>query len=134
MKAYAIQRDIHISARKVGLLCDLIRGKDVTDAKEILSNVDKKSSPIIIKLLDSAISNATHNFSMEPTSLYVYNAIADQGTTIKRTMPRAKGSANMIRKRHCHITITVSDDKNQKKIDIAAAKAKHAGRNKKGAK
>jgi ribosomal protein L22 len=125
MKAYAIQRDIHLSARKAGLVCDLVRGKTVADAKEILLNLDKKTSPIIIKLLDSAVSNATHNFSMEPTNLYVYNAIADQGTTIKRTMPRAKGSANMIRKRHCHITITVSDDKNQKVVDIAAAKAKH---------
>jgi ribosomal protein L22 len=105
MKTFAKQKNIHLSPRKAGLVCDLIKGKSIEAARVILANTDKKASGIIAKLLNSAVANATNNFSMDPNALYVYNAIADQGTTIKRTLPRAKGSGNLLRKRHVHLTI-----------------------------
>jgi ribosomal protein L22 len=123
MKAIARQNNIHISPRKTGLICDMIRGKSITIAQTILNGTDKKGSAIILKLLNSAIANATNNFSMDPTKLYIYNALADQGSTVKRTLPRAKGSANLIRKRHTHLTIILSDDRNERANDLAALKS-----------
>jgi len=114
MYTYAIQKQIHISPRKLGLVCDLIRGKNVKEAQKILLNLDKKSSKIVYKVLNSAISNATHNMNMDINKLYVLNALANQGSTLKRTIPRAKGSANLLRKRHSHLTIFVSNDVNDK--------------------
>ncbi|MDR3249661.1 MAG: 50S ribosomal protein L22 [Mycoplasmataceae bacterium] len=114
MQTYAKQKQIHISSRKLGLICDLIRGKNVIEVQKILFNLDKKGAKIISKLLNSAVANATNNFNMNINALYVLNAIADQGTTIKRTLEKAKGSASLLRKRHSHLTITVSDNKNDK--------------------
>ncbi|MDR0753007.1 MAG: 50S ribosomal protein L22 [Mycoplasmataceae bacterium] len=114
MQTYAKQKQIHISSRKLGLVCDLIRGKKITEAQRILMVLDKKGAKIVLKLLNSSVANATNNFSMDINKLYVLNAIADQGTTLKRTLPKAKGSASVLRKRHSHLTITISDDKNDK--------------------
>lgn len=128
MKTSVILRNIHISARKAGLVCDLIRNKKVTTAITILENTDKKIAPIVKKLLDSAVANATNNHAMDADKLYIYHIVANQGRTIKRALPRAKGSSNMIRKRHCHIVITLSDDPQQKQKDLLAVKAKLAKR------
>jgi ribosomal protein L22 len=126
MKAIALQKNIHLSARKAGLVCDLIRNKPIKHAIVILQNTPKKAAQLTLKILNSAIANATNNHGMKADALYVYNAIANQGTTIKRTMERAKGSADLLKKRHCHIYVTLSDDKNEKEKDLLAIKAKKA--------
>lgn len=128
MKARAIQKNIHLSPRKAKLVCDLIRNKKVTDALVTLEYTNKKAAPIIIKLLNSAIANATNNHAMQADKLYVYHIVANQGATLKRTSPRAKGSADLIRKRHCHIEIIISDDVDERKKDLEAIKALKAKR------
>lgn len=133
MKARAIQRDIHLSPRKAKLVCDLIRGKKVNDALTVLEYTNKKAAPIIRKLLQSAIANATNNHAMDGMKLYVYHIVANKGRTLKRTNPRAKGSADLIRKRHTHIEIIVSDDLNERQNDlnkIKELKSKRAQNNK----
>lgn len=133
MKARAIQNNIHISPRKAKLVCDLIRNKKASDAINILENTNKKAAAIILKILHSAIANATNNHALSGDKLYVYHIVANQGQTLKRTNPRAKGSADLMRKRHSHIEIVLSDDPNerQKELDaIKALKAKRAANNK----
>jgi ribosomal protein L22 len=117
MKAYAIQRNVHVSARKANLVCDLIRYKTIAQALVILDNADKKVAPILKKLLNSAVANATNNHQMIGEKLYIYAVTANQGATIKRSLPRAKGSANMIRKRHSHLEIVLSDNPRQREQD-----------------
>lgn len=134
MKASAIQRNVHISARKAGLVCDLIRNKKVTQAITILENDSKKTSRFLKKILESAIANATNNHAMNAEALYIYNAIANQGRTLKRALPRAKGSSNMIRKRHCHLEIILSDDILEKQKDLIAIKAKKTQKKQQGKK
>jgi ribosomal protein L22 len=129
MTTRVIQKNVHISPRHAGLVCDLIRGKDVKAALVILQNTEKKTASILIKLLNSAIANATNNHKMNADKLYVYQALANQGVTIKRTLPRAKGSANLLRKRHSHLEIILSDDAQQKTKDFEAMKARIAKRN-----
>jgi ribosomal protein L22 len=117
MKAYAVQYNVHISSRKANLVCDLIRYKKINEALIILDNADKKIAYIIKKLLNSAVANATNNHQMIGEKLYIYAITANQGSTIKRSLPRAKGSANMIRKRHSHLEIVLSDDPKQREHD-----------------
>lgn len=110
MISKAIQRNIHISSRKAGLICDLIRMKRVDYAIAQLENIDHKASQITLKLLKSAIANATNNHRMNAAKLYILSIVANQGPTLKRVLPRAKGSANTIRKRSTHLEIILSDD------------------------
>ncbi|MBQ6970093.1 50S ribosomal protein L22 [bacterium] len=105
MKACARVENLHISYRKANLVCGLIRNKKVNQALTILQNTNKKTARYLQKLLASAIANAINNHAMNADKLYVYEAIVGQARTIKRAMPRAKGSSNMIKKRHCHLTI-----------------------------
>lgn len=122
MKARAIQKNIHLSPRKAKLVCDLIRNKNVKEALNILAHTPKKAAPIILKLLNSAIANATNNHALSADKLYIYHIVANQGSTLKRTSPRAKGSADLIRKRHCHIEIVLSDDVNERQKDLQKIK------------
>ncbi|GHU26419.1 50S ribosomal protein L22 [Bacilli bacterium] len=122
MKARAIQKNVHVSSRKANLICDLIRYKSVKEALVILDNAEKKTAGIIKKLLNSAAANATNNHQMNGDKLYIYFVTANQGSTIKRSLPRAKGSANMIRKRHSHLVIELSDDPKQREKDLMALK------------
>lgn len=117
-----IQRNIRISSRKAALVCDLIRNKSVREAIIILNNTDKKISPIIKKLLNSAIANATNNHAMNAERLYIYNIFANQGPSLKRTMPRARGSADLIKKRTTHLEIHLSDNPNERQQSFIAAK------------
>lgn len=110
MISKAIQRNIRISPRKAGLVCDLIRFNKVDKAIAQLENVEHKASFIILKLLKSAIANATNNHRMNASNLYILSIVANPGPTLKRVLPRAKGSANTIRKRSTHIEIIISDD------------------------
>lgn len=128
MKTTAIIRNVHVSARKGKLVVDLIRGKKVNEAIRILETTNKKSAPIIKKLLNSAIANAMNNHGMNGSSLYVYEIFANEGPTMKRVMARAKGSADTIFKRTTHFKIVLSDDVNERQNDLKAIKDKIAKR------
>ena len=110
-EARATLKFARISARKVKIVADLIRGKNVDEALSIVKFTPKASSEIIEKLLKSAIANAENNHDMKPENLYVAEIYANQGPTLKRIRPAAKGSAVRIRKRTSHITIVLRDDK-----------------------
>lgn len=109
MEAKAHARSIRISARKVKLVIDLIRGKQVGEAIAILRHTPKSASPVVEKLLNSAIANAEHNYSMDVNSLYVSEVFVNQGPTMKRFRPRAMGRASRINKRTSHISLVVSE-------------------------
>lgn len=104
----AVLRQCRVSAYKVRLVLDLIRGKDIQAAAEILRFSDVASAEVVAKLLASAVANAEHNDGLDPSELYVSACYADEGATLKRWRPRARGRATRIRKRTCHITIIVS--------------------------
>lgn len=122
MKSRVIQKNVNVSHRKAKLVVDLIRNKNVNEAIRILDNTNKKSAPILKKLLLSAIANSTNNHSMNAANLYVYEIFANQGPTLKRTLPRAKGSADRIFKRTTHLEIILSDDKTERNNDLQAIK------------
>ena len=109
MEAKAYLRYVRISPRKIQIVCDLIRGKDVQTAMAILMQTPKAASEPMLKLLRSAIANAENNHQMDADKLYVSTALADPGPTLKRGMPRAQGRYNRILKRTTHITIGVSE-------------------------
>jgi len=109
MEARAYLRYARISPRKVSIVCDLIRGKDVRTATAILANTPKAASELLLKLLKSAASNAENNHSMNPEALYVSQIYAGPGPILKRIMPRAKGSASRIHKRTSHITLALKE-------------------------
>ena len=98
-----------ISPRKVKVVLDLIRGKDAGVAMAILKNTPKSASEYLVKLLGSAIANAEHNNHMDTSKLYVAECFVCPGPTLKRIMPRAKGSADRILKRTSHVTIVVKE-------------------------
>lgn len=100
-------RYVRVSAYKAREVLDLIRGKHVQEADEILQFVERDISNDIRKVLASAVANATNNDSQDPEVLCVASAYADEGPTLKRWRPRARGRATRIRKRTCHITIIV---------------------------
>ncbi len=96
---------IRISSSKVKLVIDLIRGKNVGEAIAILKNTQKSASPVVEKLLNSAIANAESTKGLLRDDLFVAEVFADMGPTLKRFRPRAQGRASRIRKRTSHITI-----------------------------
>lgn len=110
-EARATLKFARISARKVKIVADLIRGKNIDEALATVKFTPKASSEIIEKLLKSAIANAENNHEMKHENLYVAEIYANQGPTLKRIRPAAKGSAVRIRKRTSHITIVLRDDK-----------------------
>lgn len=111
MQAKAVAKQVRIAPRKVRLVIDLIRGKDVGEAIAILRHTPKAASPVVEKLLNSAIANAEHNYEMEPNRLFISEAHVDEGITLKRFRPRAMGRASRINKRASHITVVVSEKK-----------------------
>ncbi|UTR12514.1 50S ribosomal protein L22 [Evansella sp. LMS18] len=111
MEAKAVAKQVRIAPRKVRLVVDLIRGKNVGEAISILRHTPKKASPVVEKLLNSAIANAEHNYEMEPDSLVVDKIFVDEGITLKRFRPRAMGRASRINKRTSHITVVLTEKK-----------------------
>ena len=109
MEAKAHLKFARISPRKVKIVCDLIRGKDVKMAQAILQNTPKAASELMIKLLGRAVANAENNFGMDPEKLYVSETYANPGPILKRGMPRAQGRMYRINKRTSHITIVVAE-------------------------
>ena len=98
-----------LSAQKARLVADQIRGKHVEEALDILAFSPKKGAEIIKKVLESAIANAEHNEGADVDELKVSTIFVDEGLTMKRIRPRAKGRADRILKRTCHITVKVAD-------------------------
>lgn len=109
MEAKAHLKFARISPRKVKIVCDLIRGKDVDTAMAILMATPKAASEPMIKLLKSAVANAENNFGLEHEKLYVSETYANPGPILKRGMPRAQGRMYRINKRTSHITIAVAE-------------------------
>lgn len=109
MEARAELRHARISARKVKIVIDLIRGKNAKEAIAILKYTNKAAAPIVEKLVKSAIANAVNNNNMDETKLYISEIYANQGPTMKRILPRAKGSADRIRKRTSHIVVVLKE-------------------------
>ncbi len=109
MEAKAIGKYLRISPRKVRLVIDQIRGKDVGEATAILKFTSKRASVYVLRVLSSALANATHNNEMNLDNLYVAEAYVDEGPTLKRFRPRARGTASKIRKRSSHITVVLRE-------------------------
>ena len=109
MESKAILRFVRISPRKVGIVCDLIRGKSVAQATAILMNTPKSASEPLLKLLKSAAANAENNHEMDPAKLYVSEVFVCGGPILKRVMPRAQGRAFRINKRTSHITLVLKE-------------------------
>lgn len=109
MEAKAVARYIRVSPFKARQVADLVRGKKVGEAIGILRYTNKKSAPLINKVLKSAIANAEHNFDMDSDELFVSQILIDEGPTLKRMKPRAYGRADVRRHRTSHITVVLRE-------------------------
>ncbi|MDO4700469.1 MAG: 50S ribosomal protein L22 [Moraxella sp.] len=107
MEVTAKLRGAAISAQKVRLIANEVRGKSIERALDILTFSNKKGAKLVKKCLQSAIANAEHNNGLDIDTLRVSTIYVDEGITLKRIMPRAKGRADRISKRTCHITVKV---------------------------
>ena len=121
----AVLKHFHMSASKARQVLNLIRGKDVQTASEILNGVEREAGRVIAKVLASAVANAVHNDGAQADELFVAACYADEGATMKRWRPRARGRAPRIRKRTCHITIVVArmDDETLERRAVSAQAA-----------
>ncbi len=109
MEARANLNYLRISPRKVGIVCDLIRGKSVAQAIAIMENTPKAACEPLVKLVKSAAANAENNHQMDPEKLYVAEVFATGGPILKRIRPRAQGRAFRINKRTSHVTVVVKE-------------------------
>ncbi len=109
MESRASLKYARISARKVKIVIDLIRGKDVGEALAILKFTPKAASPLVEKLVKSAIANAENNHNMDASKLYIAEIYANQGATMKRIRAATQGRANRIRKRTSHIEVVLKE-------------------------
>ena len=109
MEAKTKIEHVRISPRKVKIVLDLIRNKPTNLAMAVLKNTPKAACEPLQKLLKQAIADAEHNFDMDPKNLYVKTCYVSPGPTMKRMMPRARGSADIIKKRSSHIVLTVAE-------------------------
>lgn len=112
MQSKAILRFARVSARKARLVADLVRGKDVSEAIELLTFTDKKSAPLIKALVESAVANAEHaakvgDASLDVDSLFVHTIFVDAGPSLRRYRPRAQGRATRVLKKTAHITVVL---------------------------
>ena len=108
METKAVSRYVRIAPRKARIVVDLVRGKSVPQAREILAFCERAAAETVAKTLNSAVANAEHNNHLRGDNLVVKAAYVDEGPTLKRIRRRAKGSASRINKRTCHITIVVA--------------------------
>lgn len=127
MDVKASLKSLRMAPRKIRLVIDVIRGLPAVEAETRLRFVQKDASRPVLKLLQSAMANAEHNFKLDREKLFVKTVMADGGPTLKRIRPRAHGSAAPIRKRTTHITLVLSDEKaplGKKKAKKLAAMAR----------
>ena len=106
-EARAIARNVRVTPRKVRLVIDVIRGKDVKEALGLLKNINKSAVADVTKVVKSAAANAVNNFSMDENRLYIAEIYAHDGLRMRRYLPRAKGSASGLVKRAANITVVV---------------------------
>lgn len=111
MESKAIAKTVRMAPRKVRLVLDLVRGKKVDEALAILEFTPRAASLPVAKVIKSAAANAEHNYGMNREDLVISKTFANEGPTLKRFRPRAKGSASAINKRTSHITVILSDNK-----------------------
>ena len=109
MESKAVAKYILIAPRKVRVVMNLIRGKNVADAFAILKFTPKAGADVIEKVLKSAVANAENNFDMNVDKLFVSSAFVDEGPTLKRIHPRSRGQAFKILKRTSHVTVVVEE-------------------------
>jgi large subunit ribosomal protein L22 len=140
----AVHRGARVSATKVRVVLDLIRNKPVGEARTILQFTERGAADLVIKVLDSAVANAANNEDIPPDELYVAACYADEGPTMKRWRPRARGRATRINKRTAHITVIVgrytpaelderrarAESKGRVQTDAAAQRARRVARSK----
>ena len=105
----AVERNIRMSAQKVRLVLDAVRGKPVPEALAVLRFLPQRAAKPVAKAVKSAAANAENNFNMDPDDLVIMRAAADEGRTLKRWRPRARGRVNQILKRSSHITVVVAE-------------------------
>ena len=109
MEVKAIARNVQVSPQKARLVADLVRGKNVQEAVAILNNTNKRTAYPLRKVIESAVANATNNNKLDGEKLFISKLFVDEGRKLKRTMPMGKGSASLIMKRACHITVVVAE-------------------------
>jgi len=109
MQAKAVARNVRIAPRKARVVIDLVRGKSVGEATNILTFTPKVAAEVILKVMKLAAANAEHNFQLDSGKLFVSEAYVDAGPTLKRWHPRAQGRMYPILKRSCHITVVVEE-------------------------
>ena len=112
VKAFA--RQLHVSPRKMRLVTNLVKNMNVNDAMAQLAHTEKKASPMVMKLLQSAVANATNNFSLDADYLFIKEITTDQAAVMKRYFPRARGSAFVIRRKLCSVNVTLEERKKGK--------------------
>ena len=114
MEVTAKLRYLRIAPRKVRLVADLVRGKSVEEATHILNFTRKRAAKPLLKLLNSAVANASHNFQLKKENLYISKILVNEGPKLKRWRPRARGMAYEIQKKTSHITLTLAEMDNRK--------------------
>ena len=117
MEAKAIEKFIRISPRKLRYVADVVRNKSVEQAVDILTFTPKKAASILKKAVESAAANAAENHDMEEEGLFISSILINEGPILKRFRPRARGRATRIRKRTSHLTVVVSDGKEEEAKD-----------------
>ncbi len=110
MEVRAVAKNLGVSAQKMRLVVDLVRGKSVNDALAILRFAPTPSARIVAKVVKSAAANAEHNFQLDPAELKIVKIYADEGQIMKRFRPRSRGQVSPILKRHSHITVVVAGE------------------------
>ena len=114
---------LRMSPRKVRLVADLMRGRKVKTAKNTLSVLNKRAAHPLLKLLNSAVANAEHNFSVAESTLKIQAITVNQGPSLKRFMPKAHGRATPVREPTCHINLVLMGEKDGKVEEVKSVKA-----------
>ncbi len=123
MEVRAVEKFIRVSPRKVRLVVDLIRKKAIEEAIDILTFTPKRAAIAVKKAIQSAVANAKENNNIKEDDLFIFKVFVDEGPTLKRFIPRARGRATKIRKRTSHLTVIVSDGK-EVEADKVGSKSK----------
>ncbi len=110
MEVKAVAKNLGVSAQKMRLVVNMVRGKKVSDALAILRFTPTPSARLVAKVVKSAAANAEHNFQLNPDGLRIVEIFADEGSTLKRFRPRSRGQVSPILKRHSHVTVVVAGE------------------------
>lgn len=114
--------NLRVAPRKARLVVDLVRGKNVQDAKNMLQFTVNKTSAPVLKLLNSAVAGAVNDLKLEESNLYISKITVDEGPKMKRSFPMSRGRAYPIMKRSCHIALTLTEKKATEKAEVKVKK------------